>query len=85
VEYGRLLAHMRDEGLLGQQQAPRNQQDATPQGDEDQEEDGEPGQGNNPSASFDEDAAVIHYKATLGILMRDPSACISLIPNLLKA
>ncbi len=49
VDYGRLLAHMRDEGLLGQQQATRNQQDATPQGDEDQEEDGEPGQGNNPS------------------------------------
>ena len=49
VDYGRLLAHMRDEGLLGQQQAPQNRQDATPQGDEDQEEDGEPGQGNNPS------------------------------------
>ena len=43
------------------------------------------GQANNASASFDEDAAVIHYKATLGILMRDPSRCISLIPNLLQA
>ena len=49
VDYGRLLAHMRDEGLLGQQQAPQNHQDATPQGNDDQEEDGEPGQGNNPS------------------------------------
>ena len=49
VDYGRLLAHMRDEGLLGRQQAPRNQQESAPQGDEDQEEDGEPGQENNPS------------------------------------
>lgn len=49
VDYGRLLAHMRDEGLLGQQQAPQNHQDATPQGNDDQEEDGEPSQGNNPS------------------------------------
>ena len=49
VDYGRLLAHMRDEGLLGQQQAPQNHQDATPQGNDDQEEDGEPGQGNNSS------------------------------------
>lgn len=43
------------------------------------------GQANNMSASFDEDAAVAHYKATLGILMRDPSRCISLIPNILSA
>jgi len=40
---------------------------------------------NNGFASFDEDAAVVHYKSTLGILMRDPSRCISLIPNILKA
>lgn len=43
------------------------------------------GQANNMSASFDEDAAVAHYKATLGILMKDPSRCISLIPNILQA
>ena len=43
------------------------------------------GESNNGSASFDEDAAVIHYKSTLGILMKDPSRCISLIPNILKA
>ena len=49
VDYGRLLAHMRDEGLLGQQ-APKNKQNASPQRDEEQDEDGEPGQGgNNPS------------------------------------
>ena len=42
------------------------------------------GQANNMSASFDEDAAVIHMKSTLGILMRDPSRCISLIPNILE-
>lgn len=38
------------------------------------------GQFNNPSASFDEDAAVIHYKATQGIRMVDPSRVISLVP-----
>ena len=42
------------------------------------------GQANNAYASFDEDAAVIHYKATLGILMKDPSRCITLIPNILR-
>lgn len=40
---------------------------------------------NNGFASFDEDAAVVHYKSTLGILMRDPTRCISLIPNILRA
>lgn len=43
------------------------------------------GQSNNASASFDEDAAVVHMKSTLGILMKDPSRCISLIPNILRA
>lgn len=42
------------------------------------------GQANNAYASFDEDAAVIHYKATLGILMKDPSRCITLIPNIMR-
>ena len=42
------------------------------------------GEANNGSASFDEDAAVIHYKSTLGILMRDPTRVITLIPNILK-
>ena len=35
-------------------------------------------------ASFDEDAAVVHYKATMGIVMYDPSRCISLIPRILQ-
>lgn len=43
------------------------------------------GQANNASASFDEDAAVVHYKATQGILMYDPTRCTSLIPALLQA
>lgn len=42
------------------------------------------GEANNASASFDEDAAVVHYKATLGIRVVDPSRCISLIPALLR-
>ena len=43
------------------------------------------GETNNPYASFDEDAAVVHYKATLGILMKDPLRCISIIPAILQA
>jgi hypothetical protein len=43
------------------------------------------GEANNQFASFDEDAAVVHYKATLGILMYDPTRVISLIPNILQA
>ena len=43
------------------------------------------GEMNNSSASFDEDAAVVHYKATLGIILYDPTRCISLIPALLQA
>ena len=42
------------------------------------------GEVNNMSASFDEDAAVVHYKADLGILMYDPTRCISLIPAILQ-
>jgi len=43
------------------------------------------GEFNNSSASFDEDAAVVHYKATLGIVMYDPMRCIQLIPAALQA
>lgn len=42
------------------------------------------GEFNNSSASFDEDAAVVHYKATLGIVIYDPTRCISLIPAILQ-
>ena len=42
------------------------------------------GEFNNASASFDEDAAVVHYKATQGIVMYDPTRCISLIPDILR-
>lgn len=43
------------------------------------------GEFNNNYASYDEDSAVVHYKATLGILMKDPLRCVSLIPALLQA
>lgn len=43
------------------------------------------GQANNSFASFDEDAAVVHYKATLGVVIYDPTRCISLIPAILQA
>lgn len=42
------------------------------------------GESNNASASFDEDAAVVHYKGTLGLVIYDPTRCISLIPNILQ-
>lgn len=42
------------------------------------------GEANNSFASFDEDAAVVHYKATLGLIIYDPSRCISLIPAILQ-
>ena len=42
------------------------------------------GELNNASASFDEDAAVVHYKATLGLVIYDPTRCISLIPAILQ-
>ena len=41
------------------------------------------GQKNNPYMSFDEDAAVIHRMATLGICVLDPTRTLSLIPAVL--
>lgn len=41
------------------------------------------GEFNNAYASYDEDSAVVHYKTTLGIIMYDPTRCISLIPAIL--
>ena len=38
---------------------------------------------NNPYASFDEDAAVIHKYATLGVCVLDPTRTMSLIPAIL--
>jgi len=43
------------------------------------------GQTNNPYASFDEDAAVIHKYATLGICVLDPTRTMSIIPAVLSA
>lgn len=42
------------------------------------------GQQNNPYASFDEDAAVIHKMATLGICVLDPTRTMSIIPAILQ-
>lgn len=42
------------------------------------------GESNNNYASYDEDSAVVHYKATLGIVIYDPTRCISLIPAILQ-
>ena len=42
------------------------------------------GQMNNPYMSFDEDAAVIHRMATLGICVLDPTRTMSLIPAILQ-
>lgn len=42
------------------------------------------GESNNSSASFDEDAAVVHYLATQGIRMVDPSRVVSLKPAILR-
>lgn len=42
------------------------------------------GQTNNPYMSFDEDSAVIHRMATLGVLVLDPTRTISLIPSILQ-
>lgn len=42
------------------------------------------GASNNPYASFDEDAAVIHKYATLGICVLDPTRTMSLIPAVLQ-
>ena len=42
------------------------------------------GAANNPYASFDEDAAVIHKYATLGVCLLDPTRTMSLIPSILQ-
>ena len=42
------------------------------------------GQANNPYASFDEDASVIHKMATLGVCILDPTRTMSLIPAILQ-
>lgn len=42
------------------------------------------GETNNPYASFDEDAAVIHKYATLGICVLDPTRTMSIIPSILQ-
>lgn len=42
------------------------------------------GESNNMFSSYDEDSAVVHYKATLGIIVYDPTRCISLIPAILQ-
>ena len=48
VDYGRLLAHMRDEGLIGRPESKSRQEEA-PQRKEDPDGDGETGQEGNPS------------------------------------
>ena len=42
------------------------------------------GETNNTSASFDEDAAVMHRKTTLGVCILDPTRTMSLIPAALE-
>lgn len=42
------------------------------------------GEANNPYASFDEDAAVIHKYATFGICVLDPTRTMSIIPAVLQ-
>jgi hypothetical protein len=42
------------------------------------------GEANNPYASFDEDAAVIHKYATLGVCVLDPTRTMSIIPAILQ-
>lgn len=42
------------------------------------------GQKNNPYMSFDEDSAVIHRMATLGICVLDPTRTMSLVPAVLQ-
>jgi len=39
------------------------------------------GQKDNFNMSFDEDAAIIHKMATLGVVVLDPSRTLSLIPS----
>lgn len=42
------------------------------------------GQMGNPNMSFDEDAAVLHRMATLGICVLDPTRTMSIIPSILQ-
>lgn len=42
------------------------------------------GQKGNPYMSFDEDSAVIHRMATLGVCVLDPTRTMSLIPSILQ-
>lgn len=42
------------------------------------------GQTNNMYASYDEDSATIHKKATLGVCVLDPTRTMSIIPSILK-
>jgi hypothetical protein len=39
---------------------------------------------NNSYASYDEDSAVIHKMATLGVLIFDPTRTMSIIPAILQ-
>lgn len=41
------------------------------------------GEANNSFASYDEDSAVVHYKATMGLIVYDPTRITELIPALL--
>ena len=41
------------------------------------------GEVNNPYASFDEDATVVHKMATLGVCVLDPTRIVSIIPEIL--
>jgi hypothetical protein len=38
----------------------------------------------NNNMSYDEDSAVFHKKATLGVCILDPTRTLSLIPSILK-
>jgi len=42
------------------------------------------GERNNSCAAFDEEACVIHMVSTLGVIMYDPTRCVSLIPAILQ-
>lgn len=42
------------------------------------------GETNNMSASYDEDSAVMHRKATLGVCILDPTRTMSFIPDILE-
>ena len=43
------------------------------------------GSTDNPYASYDEDSAVIHKYATLGVCVLDPTRTMSIIPSILAA